>query len=169
MNTLDLTCLALVLLAGVAGAVLGALSQLAQLAGVAAGWMGARVVAPALSPMLAGKVPAFAAHPVASVLAFAGCAFVATLLARALVRLATPRGGAAGGANRGLGAVLGAAQAALVVWVALSALASWGRPLGLGRLRVDPRGSELVAMAREWPAFGERRRVPVVEERGRTR
>jgi membrane protein required for colicin V production len=169
VNSLDLTCLGLVLLAGVAGAVLGALSQAAQLAGVAAGWAGARLVAPALAPLLAGKVPAFAAHPVASVLAFAGCAFVATLVARGLVRLATPRGGAAGGANRGLGALLGAAQAALVVWVGVSALASWGKPLGLGRLRVDPTGSELVALAREWPAFGAGHRAPGREERGRKR
>lgn len=165
MNPLDLSCVALVLLAGVAGAVLGALSQVAQLAGVFAGWVGARAVAPALVPLLAGRLPAFAAHPVASMLAFAGCAFAATLVARAMVRVATPRGGAAGGANRGLGALLGAAQAALVVWVGLSALASWGKPLGVGRLRVDPRGSELAALAREWPAFGEGRRAHPVEER----
>jgi uncharacterized membrane protein required for colicin V production len=169
VNPLDLTCLALVLLAGVVGAVLGALPQVAQLAGVAAGWVGARLVAPALVPLLAGRVPAFAAHPMASVLAFAGCAFVATLVARGIVRLATPRGGPAGGANHGLGALLGAAQAALVVWVGLSALASWGRPLGFGRLRVDPRGSELVAMAREWPALGEGKRVHPAEESGKKR
>ncbi len=151
MSSLDLACLALVLLAAVAGAVLGAISQAGQLAAVAAGWLGARLLAPELAPLLAGRVPAFAAQPLASVLAFAGCAVAGTLLVRAFLGVAARRGG---GADRGLGALLGAAKAALVLWVALSALAAWGKPFGLGRLRLDPRGSELVAAARERPAFG---------------
>jgi membrane protein required for colicin V production len=51
--------------------------------------------------------------------------------------------------DRGLGALLGGAKAALVVWVALSALALAGGRVALGRFAVDGRGSGLLEVARE--------------------
>jgi membrane protein required for colicin V production len=155
--TLDLACLALVVLASVGGAALGAATQLAQLGAAVAGWAGARWLGPTLAPVLQGRVPAFAAHPIASAIAFAACAAAAMIVLHALVGLAGLVGlgrAARGGADRGLGALFGGAQAAIVVWVGLSALAAWGKPVQVGRLHVDPRGSDLVAFAREHDALG---------------
>ena len=150
--SLDLGCLALVFVAAVAGAFLGALTQVAHLGAAAVGWWGGRAVAPWVEPLLRGRLPAFAAAPAAAVLAFVACTFAATVVLRAAARaLAGQEGG--GGTNRGLGAMLGGAHAALVLWVGLSALALWGRPVKLGRVDLDPRGSELVAFAGEHSAF----------------
>jgi membrane protein required for colicin V production len=157
MSGLDLGCLAIVVLAAMTGAFTGALSQLASTGATAAGWVGARWLAPVVAPLLQGRVPAFAAHPLASVLAFAGCAAVAALSLRALGAAARSRGGLSGRADRALGALVGGAKAALVLWVLLSALALWGRPVHLGPVDVDPKGSELVAAARERSALALRR------------
>jgi len=153
MTTLDAACLAVVVLAAVGGAVLGALTQLAQLGAATAGWAGARWLGPTIAPFLQGKVPAFAAHPIASAVAFAACALAAMLVLHPLVALAGLGRVGRGGADRGLGALLGGAQAAVVVWVALSALAVWGKPIHVGRIRVDPTHSDLVALAREHSAL----------------
>jgi membrane protein required for colicin V production len=154
MSGLDLGCLAIVTLAAVAGALTGALAQLASTGATAAGWAGARWLAPAVAPLLQGRVPAFAAHPVASVLTFAGCATVAALSLRALGAAARARGALGGRVDRAVGALLGGAKAALVLWVLLSALALWGRAVHVGPVHLDPRGSELVAAARERSALG---------------
>lgn len=152
--TLDLGCLALVVVAAAAGAFAGATAQLVQLLAVAGGWLGARWAGPYLVPVLQGRVPAFAAHPIAGVAAFLGCT-VATLLAlRALLAL-TPLGRVRGtGGDRGLGALLGALKAGLALWVILSALAAWGKPLRLLGAELDPARSELVGLAREHGALG---------------
>jgi uncharacterized membrane protein required for colicin V production len=153
--SLDLACVALVLLAAVGGAFLGALAQAGQLAGVVAGWVGARLLGPRVATALQGTVPAFAAGPLGSILAFIGCTIVIGLVLRALLGIAARK--ARGGApDRGLGALLGGAQAALVLWVGLSALAAWGRPVHFGPLRLEPKGSQLVAFAREYSAFALR-------------
>jgi hypothetical protein len=55
--------------------------------------------------------------------------------------------------DRALGAVVGGAKAMLALWVLLSALALWGRPIHLAGWDVDPRGSELVAFAGEHSAL----------------
>ncbi len=152
--TLDLACLAVVVLAAAFGAFAGAVPQLAHAAAIVAGWAGARAFGPRIAPLLQGKVPAFAAHPIAGVVAFVGCTLVASLLARVLVALTPLRRAPGTGADRGLGALLGGAQAAVVLWVVLSALAVWNRPLQVGTVRLDPAGSELVGAAREWNALG---------------
>lgn len=152
--TVDLASLAIVVLAAIFGAFAGAVPQLAHAAAVAAGWGGARVVGPRVAPWLQGRVPPFAAHPIAGVVAFVACTLVATLLARALVALTPLRRARGTGADRGLGALLGGVQAALALWVALSALAVWNRPLQLGTVRLDPATSELVGVARDCSAFG---------------
>lgn len=164
MTTLDAACLAVVVLAAIGGAVLGALTQLAQLGAVSAGWAGARWLGPTVAPFLQGKVPAFAAHPIASALAFAACAAAAMIVLHALVGLARARRAERGGMDRGLGALLGGTQAALVVWVGLSALAAWGKPVHVGRFHVDPTGSDLVGFAREHSALAPL--APRAAERG---
>jgi membrane protein required for colicin V production len=152
---LDLACLAVLVLAAAAGALQGILPQLSRLAGAAAGWAGARWLAPSLMPLVHGRVPAFAAHPIASVAAFAVCAVAGALALRLVLAAAGAGQAVGGGADRGLGALAGGAQAALFLWVALSALAIWGQPVHAGPLRLDPRGSDLVGFAREHSALGE--------------
>jgi uncharacterized membrane protein required for colicin V production len=150
----DLACLAVVVLAALAGAFAGVLSQAAQLAAVAAGWLGARHLGPRLAPLLQGRVPAFAAHPLASVAAFLGCTLLAVIAVRLLLFLTPLRRAPGTGLDRALGALLAAAQASLVVWVALSALVVWGKPVHLGGLVLDPSRSELAALARQHSALG---------------
>ncbi len=150
----DLVSLAIVVMAAICGAFAGAVPQLAHAAAVAAGWGGARVLGPRVAPLLQGRVPAFAAHPIAGVIAFVACTLVATLVARVLIALTPLRRAPGTGADRGFGALLGGAQAALALWVALSALAVWNRPLQLGTVRLDPARSELVDVARGCNAFG---------------
>jgi uncharacterized membrane protein required for colicin V production len=152
--TLDLACLAVVVLAAVRGAFTGIIPRLTQLAAVVAGWAGARALGPSVAPLLQGSVPPFAAHPLASVLTFVGCTVLALILVRALLAL-TPLGRVRGsGGDRAVGALLAAGQAAIVLWVGLSALAVWSRPLQIGSARLDPASSELVAFAREHSALG---------------
>ena len=154
MSSLDAVGVTVVLLAAAGGAYLGALSQLAQLGAVAVGWAGARLLGPALAPFLRGVLPAFAAHPVASLAAFVGCAVAARLALRLLTGLLGLTRARGGGPDRGLGALLGGAQAAVIVWVALSALVTWARPIHLGPLDLDPAGSDLCGFAREHNALG---------------
>jgi membrane protein required for colicin V production len=152
--TLDQACIALMALAAVGGALLGALSQVSQLGAMSAGWAGARLLGPGVASLLRGKVPAFAAHPIGSMLAFAGCAATAAVILRAFLRLAGAGKVPGSGPDRGLGALLGAAQASVFLWVALSALATWGRPIQIGRVHLDPTHSDLVAFAAEHNALG---------------
>ena len=164
MAVLDLACLAVLVLASAAGAFAGALAQLASLGAVAAGWAGARWLGPRLVPVLHEDVPAFAAQPLASVIAFAVCAAVAALFLRTLAAALRGRG-TLGRVDRAAGALLGGAKAGMVLWVLLSALAAWGRPVHLGPVNLDPAGSELVALAREHSALGashppSRRKLP---------
>lgn len=152
--TLDLACMAVVVLAAVRGAFTGVIPRLVQLAAVLAGWAGARAMGPSVVPLLQGRVPPFAAHPIASVGAFLACSVLAWLVLRALLAL-TPLGRARGtGGDRAIGALLGGAQAALVLWVGLSALAVWARPIRVGGAELDPARSELVELAREHSALG---------------
>ena len=151
---LDLACLAVLVLAAVAGAFVGAAPQLANLLAVLAGWGGARVLGPKLAPAIQGHVPAFAAHPIAGVAAFLACTAAGTIVARLILAIAPFGRAQGGGVHRGAGALLGGAHAAMVVWVALSALAVWNRPVRVGSFVVDPERSEFVGFARECNAFG---------------
>jgi hypothetical protein len=154
VTTLDLACLALLLLSAATGALVGALSQLASAGAIAVGFAGARLLAPHLVPFVHGRVPAFAAHPVASVVAFAACAGAAMLALRALAAALGDHRGTLGRLDRGLGALVGGGKAAVVLWVGLSALALWGRPLRFGPVHLDPTGSDLVGFARDHSALG---------------
>ncbi len=153
--SLDLACVVVVAVAAALGAFSGALAHLFQLGAVALGWMGARSLAPRLAPLLQGWVPPFAAHPLAGVAAFVACTVAALLLARVLLLFA-PRRNPPGAASRGLGALLAAAQAAVVLWVAFSALVVWGRPVHVGPLHLDPAGSDIARLVRAHSAFAAR-------------
>jgi membrane protein required for colicin V production len=83
----------------------------------------------------------------------AACAIAAGLTLRVLGATLSRQGGAFGRVDRGLGALVGGAKAALVLWVMLSVLALWGRAVHLGPVHLDPRGSDLVAFAREHNAL----------------
>ena len=153
-STLDLACLAVVALASIGGAFAGAIPQLAHLGALVAGVAGARALGPMVAPLLQGRVPAFAAHPISVLLAFLACTVGVTLVVRLLFRFTPLRRIPGGRADRGLGAMLGGLQALVVVWVALSAFSVWNRPLRLGEFVADPSRSELVGLAREYNAFG---------------
>jgi membrane protein required for colicin V production len=154
VTNLDLACLAMFLLSAGIGAVMGALAQLASAGATAVGWAGARWLAPHLVPLVRARVPAFAAQPVASLLAFCACAGVAALVLRALAAALGDDRGTLGRVDRSLGAIVGGAKAGVVLWIGLSALALWGRPLRFGPVDLDPTGSDLVAFAREHNALG---------------
>jgi len=130
------------------------------MAAVLAGWAGSRAVGPRLAPLLQGHVPAFAAHPIAGVVSFLACTAAAAIAARLLFRLTPLRRIPGGRFDRSFGAILGGIQAGLIVWVVLSALAVWNRPVRLGPLLADPRDSGLTAFARENSAFGTLTRTP---------
>lgn len=154
MMTLDHVCVAIVALAAIAGAFAGAFPQVAHMAAVVAGLVGARVLGPMLAPLLQGRVPAFAAHPIAGLVAFFACTAAATVITRLLFRSKPLQRILGGRFDRALGASLGGGQALVVLWVALSALAVWNRPIRLGGFVADPQQSELAAFARENNAFG---------------
>lgn len=164
--TLDEACLIAVVFAALCGAFTGALSQLAQLCAAGAGFAGSRLFGPRLSRLIDSRVPLFVAPAAASLIAFVVCATVAGLAVRALLG-AFARRERRGGWDRALGALLGGGQAALVLWVALTALAVFGRPLKLGPVVADPRHSDLVAFARRHGAFA--RTAPDLEGAPRSR
>ena len=146
--TIDLVALAVLVLAAIAGAFSGALRQAVQLGAVALGWLAARHLGAAVARGLSGHLPALVARPVAAAVLFAGVAVLAAWTGHGLLRTGGLSRAVRGPADRAAGALLGGAKAALVVWVLLSALALAGGAVGVGRLRVDPRGSDLAALAR---------------------
>lgn len=145
---LDLAVLAALLLAALAGACSGALRQLVQLAAAVIGWAAARFLGPSVAIGFARFVPGPMARPVAAGLLFAGGFALASLLGAALVRASAKEGGGRGPADRGLGALLGGAKAALVLWVIVSVLALLGG-VAKGEPARQLRQSDLVAFARE--------------------
>jgi len=147
--TLDLAVLGLLLLAALLGAVSGALRQGVALAGVVLGWLAARHLSVPVARGLARALPDALARPAAAALLFAGIFALATLLGGLLLRAGGLSRAVRGPADRALGALLGGAKGALAAWVLLSALALAGGPVGVGRFRIDPRGSEFAGLARE--------------------
>lgn len=171
--SLDLLVLALVAAGSLVGALAGALRQVIRLLALAA----AAFLAPRLAPYLAGGLGRLlperaAAGPVAVALAFAALYLAIWLVSRLLLRL-LGSGEQKGGADRGLGAVLGGAQAALAAWMVVSLLALWGRPVGPPSFRLDPGEGQVGALVKrfnlvELAAPGEarslRERLPRVRE-----
>ncbi|HZZ86102.1 MAG TPA: CvpA family protein [Anaeromyxobacteraceae bacterium] len=163
--TLDLACLAVLVLAALGGAFSGALRQLLQLAAGAAAFFASRALGPTLSLALARYLPPRAAGPLARLGLFVTVLVLVTLLGRLLLR------GLFGEALRGpgdraAGALLSAAKGALVLWAALSALALYGRPVSLGGVSLDPASSDFAAVAREHNLLDETRLPQVMQRLG---
>jgi membrane protein required for colicin V production len=144
---LDPAVVAILAAVAIGGAMSGALRQVAQLLAVAAGWLAARHLGPPVAEGFARVVPALVARPAASAVLFLGGWAAAGLLANLVLRARGLSGLVHGAADRGLGAILGGAKGALVVWVLLSAAALAG-PFSLGPLRFDARASDFAGFAR---------------------
>lgn len=145
--SLDLAVLGAVVVLALAGAAWGALRQLTFLGAAVLGFLAARALAPSVGDGLSGSLPAPVSRVTAALLVFFGVLFGASLAAHLVLRW-MGAGRFWRPADRALGAILGAAKAALVAWVVLSALAFTG-PLG----PLDPRGSDFAALAREHNLF----------------
>jgi membrane protein required for colicin V production len=157
---LDLASLLALLLAAASGAFTGALRQLAKLGAAGLALAGTRALAPSVADALTRSVPRVVAGPLASAATFAALYVVLAIGLGLLSRAARAAGAVPAPLDRGAGALLGGAKAALVVWVLLSALVAWGRPLPfLGAALQEPT-SDLAALARERSAFGPRRAAP---------
>ncbi len=144
---IDLTVLALLVLFAVLGALSGALRQLVMLASALLGYLAARYLAPPVAAGFTRGSGQPAARALAGVLLFFAVLFAASFLGHALVARAGGGQAMRGPADRGLGALLGAAKAALGLWVVLSAFVLVGRPVGPSSFRLDPRDSDFAAIA----------------------
>lgn len=144
--TIDLVVLAFLAISALAGAASGALRQLVSLAAAGVGIAASRAWSAEVGAGLAHRFSPLA-RPLAPALLFLG-AFALASLAGALVLRGT---GVArvvrGPADRGGGALLGGAKAALVAWALLSLLAVAGE-LAPARVRAAARESDLAALAR---------------------
>ncbi len=160
--SLDQVSLVVVVLGAAAGALQGARPHLLRLGAVAGGWLGARFAGPWVAAALHGRVPAFAAEPIGSVIAFVACALLARIVLGGLASMLFGEEREKGGVDRGLGALLGAAQTAFVLWILISALAAWGKPVHFGKVTLDPTRSDLASLARAHSAFSLVKRAPSV-------
>jgi membrane protein required for colicin V production len=144
--TIDLIVLACLVLFAVFGAVTGALRQLLNLAAGLAGWLVARALGPYVADGLAHSLPRAMARPAASALLFVGTFVAVGIVGRLILRAAAGKGGPVRSpGDRGLGALIGAGQAGLAVWVLLSALVLLDTRVGF----LDPRRSDFAALARD--------------------
>lgn len=145
--TLDLAVLGFLAISALVGAASGALRQLVSLVAVALGVLAARAWTAEVGAGLARRFSP-AARPLAPVLLFLGVLALASLVGVAILRGTGVSRVLHGPADRGAGALVGGAKAALVAWALLSALALAG-DLAPAGLRRHAAGSELAALARE--------------------
>ncbi|HEY2915853.1 MAG TPA: MarP family serine protease [Candidatus Limnocylindrales bacterium] len=133
MNALDVVALLLVVVAVIFGARSGALPQIAGLAGAAIGALAAFAILPLASPLLEGLEPTIRAIvTLAILLGLVGLGEgLGAALGRAGSRALGP--GLLGALDQVAGAIVGAAQAILIVWLAGGVLASGPFP-GLSQL-----------------------------------
>lgn len=146
---IDLAAIGILALAAAFGAASGALHQGVQLAGMAVGWLAAWNLGAPVASGLARWLPREAARGAAGLVLFVGFSVLAAWVGHRFLATRGVAGAVRSPPDRGLGALLGGAKAALVVWVALSALALAGGRVALGRFAVDGRGSGLLEVARE--------------------
>ena len=144
--TLDLAVLALLAVSALAGAASGALRQLASLGAVVLGALAARAWTDDVAGGLARTFRPLA-RLVAPLLLFFGVAALVSLVAALLLRGTGLARVVQGPADRGGGALLGAAKGALAAWVLLSALAL-ADPYAPAPLRRLARESDAAALAR---------------------
>jgi membrane protein required for colicin V production len=144
--TLDLAVLGFLALWALVGAASGALRQLVSLAAVGLAVLAARTWAVEVGAGLARRFSPVA-RPLAPALLFVGTFALASLAGAALLRATGLARAVRGPADRGAGALLGGAKAALAAWALLSAAALAG-DLAPEVVRRLERGSDLAALAR---------------------
>jgi membrane protein required for colicin V production len=146
---IDLATVALLALGAAFGSASGALHQLVQLAGMVVGWVAAWHLGAPVARGITRWIPQGTARGAAGLLLFLGFSILGAWVGHRFLATRGLKGVVRSPPDRGLGALLGGAKAALVLWVALSALALAGGRVALGRFVLDGRGSDLVALARE--------------------
>ena len=153
--TLDLLVLGLVLFFALVGAAAGGLMQLTHLAGIVVGGLLSHPVALALGPWAAHHLgaPQIVGVLAAGVVAFfAGYLLVQVLLRMALARVLKDR--RLTRYDRLAGFVFGAARSAVVVYVLLSALVFFEKPIAqVSRYHFDTRGSRIASLVRSHDLF----------------
>lgn len=147
--TLDLVCLAILVLGAVLGALSGAVRQLFQLGVVVGAVLGARFFSEPVAAALAAVLPKAATRPVAAALVFVVLTIGLGLAARLVVGVADAAGALRGPIDRGVGALLSGTKAALTLWLALSAVTLWGGTAPLKRMKLNPERSDFASFARE--------------------
>jgi membrane protein required for colicin V production len=167
--TLDVACLVALAAAALAGAATGALRQLAKVAAAGLAVAGARVFAPSVAAVLVRWAPPALADPAASAATFLGLYLALALLLGLAARAARAAGAVPASADRGLGALLGGAKAALVLWVLVSVLVAWGKPLPVVGDRLGASASDFAAFARTHGALGALHAAPVDARTARER
>ncbi|HEX9398679.1 MAG TPA: CvpA family protein [Anaeromyxobacter sp.] len=123
--SLDLSVLVVLAVAALLGAASGALRQLVSLAAALVGVVAARAFARDVGDGLARSVSPLA-RGVAPLLLFVGAFALASLVGLAILRATGLARVVRGPMDRGAGALLGGAKAAVAVWALLSALALAG-------------------------------------------
>jgi membrane protein required for colicin V production len=151
---LDLVCLVVLAAAAISGALGGALRQLAKLGAAGLALAGTRLLSPAVAAAMSSAAPRPVVGPVASAVTFVVLYVLLALVLGILARAAHAAGAVPRSVDRGAGALLGGAKAALVLWVLVSALVSWGRPLPFLGAALGAPASDFAAFARERGAFG---------------
>ena len=146
---IDFATVALLALAAAFGSASGALHQLVQLAGMAVGWIAAWQLGAPVARGIARWLPQGTARGAAGLLLFLGFGTLGAWVGHRFLATRGLKGAVRSPPDRGLGAVLGGAKAALVLWIALSALALAGGRVSLGRFVLDGSRSDLVDLARE--------------------
>ncbi len=148
--TLDLVALGVVgLFAGV-GAFTGAIGQLLSLVGLVGAWLTGRFVGLRFGP-------AVAAHfHVPAIVGVAGLSLVLGLVVFAAVALGgragvrrLRRGRGPSAVDRSLGILVGATKGGALVWLLMSLVVFFDRPLKGSPLHLDTRGSEVAVLARK--------------------
>lgn len=149
----DLLVLAVLVLFAVLGASSGVLRQMVMLTSTVLGYLAARYLAPPVATGFTRGPAQPLARALAGVLFFFAVMFLAGFLGRTLI--ARMGGGRAvrSPADRGLGALLGAAKAALGLWVVISAFVLLGRPVGPSFFRLEPQGGDFTGLAADYNAL----------------
>jgi membrane protein required for colicin V production len=151
--TIDFACLGYLLFFAILGAFTGAVKQTVHLAGFALGYLAARTLGPSLVPLVPRGLPPVAAYSVANAAVFFLVFAVVHIAGRAILRR-TPLGRVVHGApDRGLGVLLGAGKAGLILWVILSALVFLDGPSKGFAWKFDDQGSDFCKLAREHNLF----------------
>jgi membrane protein required for colicin V production len=157
---LDVVCLVLLAAAAASGAMTGALRQLAKLAAAGLALAGTRLLAPSVADAVAREAPRVVASVVSSAATFAVLYVLLALVLGILARAAQAAGAVPAPVDRGAGALLGGAKAAVVLWVLVSALVAWGKPLPFVGAALQAPASGFAAFARENGAFAPRGSKP---------